>query len=87
MCWCTPAIRTPWCGKDLCQPPPQRPETTHAALDAQLRPCPGCGSPARLRAYRSIACTNDACWWEVEGPGTNEQLIARWNRRVENPHG
>lgn len=31
MCWCTPAMRTPWCGKKNCQPPtwtpaPQKPK-------------------------------------------------------------
>lgn len=24
MCWCTPSMRTPWCGKPGCERPPQR---------------------------------------------------------------
>ena len=31
MCWCTPSLRTPHCGKPTCVPPPRAPTTAAEA--------------------------------------------------------
>lgn len=51
-----------------------------------LLPCPSCGSPAVLRSYRGIQCSNLACWWEVDfsdyGCASDAELASQWNTRA-----
>lgn len=37
MCQCTPEIRTPWCGKGACLPPPRRTPDREEVYEAWCR--------------------------------------------------
>lgn len=63
MCWCTPEIRTPFCGKEICRPPPpapMKPKAPPIVFDARMQTqyaevrCSKCGErelhPASITA-------------------------------------
>lgn len=69
MCWCTPNIRTPYCGKPGCAPPqrtqdglpiiPGRPEQPAGPADGAVAQCGVCG--LRILPVMGYVCSNPRC--------------------------
>lgn len=60
MCWCTPSIRTPRCGKTSCLPPAQQPAK---------EPCPLC---EYLHGH-AIGCENNPVeGWQMASGEPNQ---------------
>lgn len=60
MCKCTPAIKSPWCGRGDCQPPPQKP----------LRP------PPETREQRIERCARRLVRRYVQVDGWENEFVA-----------